>query len=334
MSKPRVTLRDIARAQGVSVNTVSRALRNMPDISPQTCQAIQNTAREMGYRANLTARSLRTRRSHALGVLIPDIANPFFAEMINGIESGCHSLGYTLIVSNTGESARRERDAVDTMLSRGVDGVILIPTADGAANAARLAKAGMPYVLLCRRLAGISAHLITSDEVEAGAMAARHLWEKGHRRFCLITAPLTVSSASDRCEGFRRYLIAQGAQPGDLIVRETDFTWQGGYRTMRAVLDEEAGVTAVIGFSDFIAAGMLRALTEHGVRVPADIAVVGFDGTPMGELLSPSLTTVDIRAGEQGRRAVHMLSEIINTAGEPKPRLIVSHPHLIARQST
>jgi LacI family transcriptional regulator len=332
MSGRQVTLKDIARIHGISVNTVSHALRGLPDIGEQTRRQVQKTASDLGYQANIAARSLRTKQTNTIGAMITDIANPFFAEMVKGIESECQDLGYTLIVANTDEDTRREKTAVNTMLARRTDGVILIPTIDGADNALQLINESMPLVVLYRRIKNIATHMVTNNEVEGGMLAAQHLWEKGHRRFCFITAPLAVSSAFDRLDGMNRYLLSVGASGSDLLVRETDFTWRGGYQAMNDMLESKFRATAVIGFSDYMAAGILRALHERGIRVPDDMAVMGFDGSPIGELFSPALTTIDIFGYLLGKKAARLLIEKYRLS--QRKSVVSIQPPLIVRQST
>lgn len=332
----RTTLKDIAVELNLSINTVSRALRDMPNIKDETKLIIKAAADKMGYRINLAASMLRTNRSRAIGVIVSDIANPVFSGMVKGIEFAVKKANYSMILSFSNENYAEEVSAVANMYQRNVDGIILFPTMvkDGIVH--ELLEKEVPFVLVGRKFHDITTNLVINDDMHGGYLAAEHLYSRGHRKFLYIVGPTYLSSAIDRLEGFKQYLIECGLSVNAVEVLETNACWQGGYDTMKELIRKGFEATAAFVFSDFMAIGVLKALRENNIRVPEDMAVMGYDDIDFCELTVPSLTTIDLSKFRLGRRALELLLQQIDTqsSNSGKFQQIIMEPRLVIRKST
>lgn len=336
----RPKLKDIAKRTGYSVNAISRALRDMPDIAEETKEKIKKVAQEMNYSPNHAAMSLRTNRSKSIGVIVSDIANPVFSDMVKGVEMTAKEAGYTIILGNSKEDYEEEKSVVETLISRNVDGIILVPTMKGKEVIETIKSRHIPLVLMGRRFHDLNCNSVINDDKYGGYLAGRHLLEKGHQKLAYITSPLYISSAIDRLEGFKDALKEFKMSADSLFVFETEATPNGGYDTTLKLIDENVDVTAVFCFSDFIAFGVLKALKERGVCIPEDIAVVGFDDIYFSELCAPALTTINTSKLRTGIKATECLIKHINYMEIKDIHLnkeinnIIFEPNLIIREST
>lgn len=332
----KTTLKEMAKELGMSVNTISRALRDMPDISDKTKRVVKEAAERMNYHPNLAASMLRTNRSKAIGVIVSDISNPVFSGMVKGIEFSCKADGYSMLLSNTSESYDEEVAALSSILKRNVDGVILFPTMANDGTVLDLLSKNIPFVLVGRKFSRISTNVVINDDMHGGFIAAEHLYKKGHRKFLYIAGPLYMSSSFERLEGFRQCLSYYGL-PGDAVeVHETDASWEGGYVMMKKLLENGIRATAVFAFSDFMAIGIMKALRDYGIRVPEDLAVMGYDDIDFCELTVPRLTTIDLSKFRLGKRAMELLVQKINAdpTHDNEHQQIIMEPKLVVREST
>lgn len=348
-----ITLKDIAEELNVSVNTVSRALRDMPDIGQETTLLVKETASRLGYRKNLAASSLKTAKSMMLGIIVPNICNPVYSYIYKGIEKVCNESGYTLMLGNSNSESEQECRVLENMLDHGVDGLFFVPSMKNLKVLQRLQEASIPYVLLQRRFPGMDANLVQSSDYEGGYMAAKHLYGEGHRSFVYISAPMYISSARERYEGFLAYLKKQGLMEGSVKVFESDSTRNGGYEAAKKWLGGQVGIgqmwtwregqartgeasaTAIFCFSDYMAYGVYVAIAEMGLKVPEDISVIGYDNNEYSEMIHPPLTTVDMLPFQIGLRSAEKMFALLGgkeEAGE-NPATILS-PKLIVRKST
>ena len=331
-----VTLKDIADELNISVNAVSRALRNMPDIGQETTQLVHETAERLGYRKNLAASYLKTARSMTFGIVIPDICNPVFSHIYKGIEGVCRDRHYALMVGNSNESADDEKTIITNMISHGVDGVFVVPVNKNKSRYSQLTAAEIPLILLQRKSAKAQANLVQSNDCEGGYLAAEHLYSLGHRRFLLVFANMNVSSAKERYDGFLACLSSHGLKKDSVKVIECDLSRSDGYAKTKAWLDlhpDLDGVSAIFCFSDYIASGVYSALSERGLSVPDDVSVVGYDNNEYSGIVYPPLTTVDILPHEIGTRAAKLMLELIKKKSEKTTEIIIS-PKLTVRSST
>lgn len=332
----KTTLKDLAKEVNLSINTISRALRDMPDIKEETKQRIKAAAEKMNYRTNLAASMLRTHRSRAIGVVVSDIANPVFSGMVKGIEFAAKKANYSMILSDTNETYEEEVSALENMFQRNVDGIILFPTLVKDGTVHKLLEKETPFVLVGRKFNDISTNLVINDDLQGGYLAADHLYSRGHRKFLYIGGPMHMSSSTDRLEGFKQYLTEYGLPLNAVEVHETHANWQGGYDTMKKLIKRGFEATCAFVFSDYMALGVLKALRENKIGVPSDMAVMGYDNIDLCELTVPSLTTIDLSKFRLGRRALELLLQQMNSSSSYTGSLqqIIMEPRLVVREST
>ena len=307
----RVTIRDVARRAGVSQPTASLVLGNHPSarVAATTRERVMAAAAELGYRPNVVARSLARGRSYALGIIVPDLRNPFFVDVVSGAERVAASAGYALLLC--GEAERPAAAHLDTLVTRQIDGVII-----DAANAALLdarVLAGMNVVLVdepSERWPGVA-----SDALGAGRQAAEHLLGLGHRHVAFIGPATDVHGVRMRERGYVQRLRDAGVTLASPMLRRTPATVAGGREAMRALLAERPRPTAVFCANDLLALGALKSCADAGVRVPVELSIVGCDDIEMARLVTPELTTIAIPARELGARAARLL--VRQLAGEP-----------------
>jgi len=335
-SRNRVTIRDVAERVGVHPSTVSRVLNpaTRGRITSEIVEKVTDTAAELGYRPNQTARGLRTNRTRTIGVLIPDITNPLFPPIIRGIEDGLGADGYTAILGNTDNIASRESEAVSTLRARQIDGLILATARRDDPIVAECIADGLPLVLVNRTADADGVSSIVNDDALGIALAVRHLKERGHTRIAHIAGPRTLSTGEARRQSFITAMKAEGleAEPG-LIAETTAFSEDEGLRAAAQLISGSVKFTAIVAANDLIALGAYEALGDAGLRCPEDVSVTGFNDMPFVDRLSPPLTTVRIPHYELGREAGRRLVELIQNPDSPA-RATTLRPELIVRGST
>ena len=319
----RTTLKDIAYAAGVHVSTVSRALdpQRRSLLSDEIVERIMRTAHEMGYRANHLAVGLRTRRTMTVGVVLPDITNAVFPPMVRGIESVMEPRGYASIIVNTDNCAQRERQLLDILQDRGVDGIIHAGALRSDPAIVETARQGLPVVTLNRRVDGSEIPSVVSDD-EAGIRGIFSLFYRhGHRRIAHIAGPLDLSTGQVRLKAFLEAAHEFGLDDADLVVRETrQFDEIEGRRCAGEILAANPSCTAVLCANDRLALGALDHFRTIGMACPEDISVSGFNDMPLLELIPPGLTTVRIPQHEAGAIAAQLLLDLIGGMQAQVPR--------------
>ena len=331
------TLKDIAQELNLSINTVSHALRDLPDISPETTALVKETAARLGYRKNIAASYLRTGKTLTLGVIVTDIQNPVFSAIFKGIEKVCAGANYMLLLGNSNEDANAESLILDNMLNHGVDGIFLVPSMKNTDIFSQLEKARVPHILLQRKHKDYPAHHVQISDYEGGCLAAKHLYQLGHRSFLYVSAPMYISSARDRYEGFIDYLKKKNLSPESVQVLECENTRAGSHKAVKKWVEQQAQScspmpTAIFCFSDYMAFGVYSALEKCGIRIPEDVSVVGCDNNEFSDMIIPPLTTVDLQPYKLGKEAAKRMLQILNT-DENEPRSVVFSPKLIPRDS-
>lgn len=325
------SMRDVAAEASVSIGTVSRVINGSPNVAPELEERVQKAIDALQYRPNAVARSLRKRRSRTLGLVIPDITNPYFAELAGSIESAALAAGYRLILGNSMDSAETEKTHISALLDHQVDGLILAPA---VATKAVSVNGTLPLVLVDRSLDGTAADLVTSDNREGGRLAAQHLVALGHRRIAVISGPTHLTVAEQRMAGFLEGLgTADISVPEDLIVRG-DFDFDSGERSLSQLRSVASDITAILASSDQQAIGALRACMDAGLAVPADVSIVGFDDIPLARLVNPRLTTVTQSVAGLGARAVELVLRRGEATTARRRRQVVLPVSLTVREST
>ncbi|HLX57022.1 MAG TPA: LacI family DNA-binding transcriptional regulator [Ktedonobacteraceae bacterium] len=329
------TIKDVARAAGVSVSTVSHVLSGNRPISEATRLRVMDTIARLGYRPNLLAQGLVGKSTCSLGLLVPDLANPFFSSVAETIEIAAHDRGYSLILCNTNLDPAREADYLAVLLSRQVDGLIYFPGTRVPNPALTEAIAGgVPVVVVDERIDNLSGVFV--DNFDGGRQVGTFLAQLGHRSFLFLGGPEGLPTVIDRLNGVRTGLGTAGAPADAMRLHFGEYRASHGYETIHACAREgmfarEAAqrVTVVIAANDMIALGALRALRELNLRVPHDCSLVGFDGIDLTALVTPSLTTVQQPSGKVATSAVQLLLSRIEPGNghmrDENGRFSVSH---------
>ncbi|WP_322799176.1 LacI family DNA-binding transcriptional regulator [Thermoflexus sp.] len=327
----RVTIKDIARAVGVSHTTVSRALRDSEEINPETRARIRAVAESMGYRPNPVARALQGRRTQTLGVVVTRLSDPFHTEVVQGIEKVAQAHGYGLLLSLSHEDPAKERAIVEMLAAKQVDGIIVAASRLGSRYLPLLEALRIPIVLINSHQTGPYVYSVATDNVHGGYLATRYLIDLGHRAIAYIGNRRGGRSNQDRYRGYRQALREVGLSPRPEWVVKGDGRVGAGEAAMRRLLEVSPRPTAVFCYNDLTAIGALRAAVQAGIRVPEDLSIIGFDGLEEGSYVFPALTTVAQPRQQLGRLAAEMLLEILN--GRPSPRRILLQGTLLERAS-
>ncbi|MFI6394483.1 LacI family DNA-binding transcriptional regulator [Nonomuraea sp. NPDC050547] len=330
------TLRDIAEAVGVHTTTVSRALnpRTQNQVGADTVRRVRKAAKDLGYQPNPIALSLRTSRSRTVGLVIPDITNPLFPPIVRGIESALEAGGYSGWIVNTDNDPQRERKLIESLRSRQVEGLIVATARLEHPLLSELHAAGVPLVLVNRRVEGIDVPCVTADDAAGVSAAVAHLAGLGHTRIAHLAGPQTTSTGTARAKAFRHAVRDLGLsdEPG-LVVECAQWGEEAGASAARSLLDARTDVTAVVAGNDLIALGCYDVFGERGIDCPGDISVVGFNDMPFLDKLRPPLTTVHVPHHDVGVEAARMLLEGIEDPERPARSLLLP-VSLVVRGST
>lgn len=315
------TLQDIADVLKLSKSTVSRALSGDPRVAESTRARVSSLAQHMGYRPNVTARALATRRTNTIGLVVPwaprSLSDPFYLEFLGAAGDAAMRSGYSLFLSAPdGDGAGAVRAHAELADPRRIDGMILTEPKANDERIELLRGIGLPFVFL-----GVASDpevsWISGDNTVGARDAVGHLISLGHTRIACITGPQDQTASESRFEGYRSAMSGAGLPIDRNIVEAGEFTQAGGYAAMRSIIDSDRALTAVFVCNDVMAFGAMRALREAGLAVPADVSVVGFDGIAMSEYVDPPLSTVKQPIQELGRMAVQILIEQMNGADGP-----------------
>jgi LacI family transcriptional regulator len=329
-----VTIKDVAKAANVSVASVSRALNGSSSVTEETRKLVLETARALRYVPHSGARSLSTSRTNTIGVVLPDLYGEFFSELIRGIDLAARRRSLHLLVSSSHGDAEEAGAALRAMSGR-VDGLIVMsPHVDAGFLAANLPDT-LPIVLLNTHDAGHHCSSLSIDNYGGAAAMVRHLVEMGHRRIVMITGPSNNFESAERLRGFRETLerLVPDLDPNELSILHGDFTEESGYRAGHQLQSLKRLPDAVFAANDMMAIGCMFALNEAGLRVPRDVAVVGFDDIPTARFVTPPLTTVRIRISEMGSRALETLAFQVENPEGTKLSNHVLQTELVVRRS-
>ncbi|RJL24698.1 LacI family DNA-binding transcriptional regulator [Bailinhaonella thermotolerans] len=315
-----VTIRDVARASGVHVSTVSRAFSAPHLVNPDTRSRVLAVAEGLGYRPNRAARALTTGRTHNFGIIVADIANPFFPPLIKAAQAHARSRDYNVFVADTDEDPQVEEEVIQT-LSKQVDGVLLCSPRLTNKAIERL-REEVPFVVVNRRIRGMPTVLM--DVGQGASLAVRHLTELGHRRIALVSGP----AGSWTSKAMHEAVATAGADA--VFLGPNAPTEQGGITAAADVIASR--VTGVLAYNDLVAIGLIEGLSERGVRVPEDVSVIGVDDIVAGRLNRPKLTTVSMPAAAAGRVAVDMLLQAVDDVAAATVTTLETS--LVVREST
>jgi LacI family transcriptional regulator len=333
-----VRMKDIARELGVSVMTVSKALRGVPDISEATRQRVLTRMKELDYQPNMTARTLATGQSFIVGLIVPDLLNPYFAELAKSLGEELRRHSYGLILASSEDKPEIEQSEIRMMLARGVDALVLASCQDSVKGFAQVQKQRTPLVLIDKPFPHIKANFVGTDDCAGGRLATEHLIQLGRRRLAYIGSP-DLGPEAERFRGFRAALEDHGIKLTKAFVvsqpRDVNSNHQAGYQIMRQLLRRKQKPNGVFCHNDVVAIGAMKATLDAGLAIPDDVAFVGFDNVRYSEYLQIPLTSVDQLTARMGDAAAKLSLDLIaNKAKLPRATVILLKPVLKVRQST
>ncbi len=338
MTRRRTTLKDVAEAVGVHVSTVSRALNPATRhfIRAEVADRIVAVCKDLDYRPNAAAYSLRTNRTRIIGVVIPDITNPVFPPIIRGIEDVLIAHGYMAILVNTDGRRQLHASLIATLQARGVDGLIVASLERDDGTVSAVAKEGLAVVTVNRRSDDPDISSVTNDEDIGIRLILEHLKAQGHTRVANIAGPLAISTGKNRFDSFERHRRALGFDTAaELVLVADQLNETEGERLAGEAIDKLAGITAIVASNDRLAVGAIAALRKRGVACPAEISVTGFNDMPLVDRLLPALTTVRVQQYEVGRRAAELVLGILEGDGSNERAVHEVMPvELVVRSST
>ena len=323
-------MNDVAKRAGVSPATVSRVLNGTVNVSEPTRRKVLKAVRELGYQPNRLASALVTKKTRALGLLLPDVSNPFFAEVVRAVEREAARRGYSVFVCNTDDRPEAEARYLSDLRQRGVDGIVAAPSLIDASPMERAVADRYPVCFIARDVPTLAVTCVKVDDFQGGYLAARHLIELGHRRIAMVSEPHSVPSAPDRIEGFRKALAECGLAARVVSTGATSI--QAGVEIAEELLGPERP-TGIFCGNDMLAIGVLHRLRREGIDAPRDVSIVGFDGTVLASVVDPPLTTVVQPIGQMARAAVEAVVAVIDGTQEGTRR-VVFQPELRVGRST
>jgi LacI family transcriptional regulator len=323
------TIHDVAKRAGVSLSTVSRVLNDSASVSPQTREKVEAAINELQYEKTRAESLKQPQATQMVGLIIPDILNPFFPLLIKGIENVSQIHDYSLILCDSENDETLEQHHINTLCDRGVDGIILIPSS-GVTHVEKLVKKRFPFVFLDRLIEKDGASNVTSDNEEGAYQAVKYLLKLGHRRIVVVTGPRDLSTEQARIKGIQRALDEEGlACHGDLCVCG-NYNQEDAYQAVVNVLQKKTSFTAIFATNDMMAFGAKKALEEHGLKIPEDVSLVGYDDILFSSIIS--LTSVVQPTYEMGKNAMMLLLDLIH-ARITTPQHIVLRPSMVIRGS-
>lgn len=327
------TINDVAKRANVSPVTVSRVLNGAPNVNEATRARVNLAIAELGYVPNTAARSLRSRRTRSIALILPDITNPFWPTVARGVEDAAQRSGYTVLLCNSDENAEKQARYLEVVISQQVDGVLIAPADSDAANLAPLRERSVPTVVIDRRVDGWDVDSVRGDSVGGAELLTRHLIALGHRRIAMLNGPATASTSQDRLAGYRAALRTAGIEPDPRLIRYGEFRESSGQAMTREALALNPAPTAIFAANNAIALGAIAAVTALGLRIPRDIALVCFDDVSPTSQLFPFLTVAEQPAYQMGLEAAALLFARLSEGDTRLPRQIVLPGRLIVRHS-
>jgi LacI family transcriptional regulator len=323
------TIKDIAKQADVAASTVSYVLNNTKNVKPETKERILKVIKELHYQPSAVARSLKTKKSLTIGIMIPDISNMFFTEIVRGIEDIANEYEYNVILCNTDEDEKKEKRYLDNLYNKHIDGLIFVGT--GKNQQILKDKQHIPVVAVDRKI-GYNFGSVMVDNVKGAYIATNYLLEKNGADVILLTGPLSLSTYFERMTGYIEALREKGLEYNENIVRECPVGHEGGYTALEDLLEKNVGLRSIFASNDLIALGAMKALIKRGVRIPEEVSIVGYDDIPTASIITPALTTIQQPKYNMGRKAAELLLNSM-TKQAVKERHIVLEPKLVIRET-
>jgi DNA-binding LacI/PurR family transcriptional regulator len=327
-------MKDVAKKAGVTPSIVSRVINNDTKLSikDETRTRILNAIEELEYRPNVVARSLRLKTTATIAMIVPDITNPFFPELIRGAQKAANEKGFSLILIDTEEDHAREKEYIEILAEKLVDGILLASVYIEDETIDLIHKYNIPYVLVNRTTRNVEGSSVVVDDAYGAALAVEHLVEQGHRKIAHISGLLYTETGLGRLEGYRKILNEHGIAFSSEYIVESKYDEEGGYKAMKKLLSLEKLPTAVFAANDLIAIGAITAMSEQGLKVPDHISIVGFNDIWLAQKVHPPLTTVRFPLYDMGHIASEILIKKIQEVPVEEDKVVLK-PELITRQS-
>ena len=334
MSAAAVTIRDVARQAGVSPMTVSRVINGSARVSPEARGRVEQAISDLGYVPSRLARGLSAQRTGTLALIVPDVANPFFTLIVRGAEDVARRAGYRVILCDTRSDLVLEREVIEEMIAHRVEGILIAPVSDRSRDhLRRLAKFGVPFVLVDRTVPGVDADAVLADSAAGAQRLVEHLIALGHRRIGMVVESDEVSTARDRRRGYEAALAGAGIAVDPELVAESTVDPRGGIEGMTRLLELDERPTAVFTVNSLVAVGAIEAVRTVGLEVPDDIALVCFDDIEYASRLYPFLTVMEQPAETFGTLGTQLLLEQIENRAPDRRRTVVLPGQFVVRRS-
>ncbi|RTE10782.1 LacI family DNA-binding transcriptional regulator [Paenibacillus whitsoniae] len=331
----KATIYDVAREAGVSIAAVSQVMNGKGKISEERRAEILKTMERLNYQPSVIASALTGKKTYTLGLVVPDISNPFFAEIARAVEDQGHEMGYSLIICSTDNKDERVERYLTLLQQKSVDGMIIGTGMDNKDMLKPIMDRAIPVVMIAREMQDLALHTVVVDDFVGGRMSASHLIALGHKRMAILAEHSKVTSSRERVKGFLHTLGEAGITLSDTSVRNCSYTVENGKREALSLLEQPAAVrpTALFCCNDMLAIGALQAAKQLKLRVPEDVSVIGFDNTILASVTDPPLTTIAQPIEPMGKQVVDLLLMELKKRSQDKQR-VVMRPELIVRQST
>ncbi len=326
-------MRDVAKQAGVSVTTVSHVVNETRPVSDELRRRVITAMTELGYQPNALARSLRRKQTHTLGMIVPDSANPFFAEVARGIEDTSFEQGYSVILCNSDGHLAEELLYTNVLVEKQVDGIIFVAAGASTEHIHNLQARDVPLVIVDRDVPGVAVDSVLTDNAGGGLVATEHLIGLGHRRIGCISGPSDLTPSADRILGYRNALTKNNLPIDEQLIVKGDFQYESGHQAAHYLFGLEEPPTAIFACNDLMAVGAISAAVERGRQVPSELSIVGFDDVRLASFTNPPLTTIVQPKYEIGVLAATILLERLQNRNR-SPRRQLLETKLLVRQTT
>jgi DNA-binding LacI/PurR family transcriptional regulator len=329
-------MKDVAKAGGVSLGTVSNVLNELPTVTEENRRKVRAAIRELHYSPNYTARALKTKRSKCIGLIIPDINNPFYSEFARGVEDSLQAVGYNLFLCNSDRDAEKERRYMDVLLGKMMDGFILFKTHLSVEEIINFSAKYCIVLVDTGTYRDVDCDMIKVDDYIGVKKALDYLWKNNHRRIAMIAGTKDSLSSLDRMRSYHDFFASKGRSISKAHIQYGNYNWHSGYECTKNFLAARYLPTAILASNDLMAIGAMKAIQEKGLSVPDDISVMGFDDIDMASLCTPTLTTVSQPKYEMGKCSVQCLLQRIDdrqAEGKLKPKVTTFNTEIIVRDS-